>query len=269
MAQEQQNQAAQLFQATSRLVNQYYQNPSMFTDDETKQIYAAAKSLGIPFEAKFSGNRAVKKGLYELGEGLSFGLLPNSLDPGAMNTGEELAGMAGGLAGLVAPGYVGLKVGRGAARMAEGIAGGKGLGFSAVSHEGAILDRVSGAAKRMFERGTAAPEIDAATSKIAEGLRAYAKKNVQLNPTTSLSKWINGLSNKKAKSILTNLAMGAERASLKPGVQAMAGRMGAARIPFTNQNILPWATGLVAGNTANRFFDEQPVDESMMQEQPY
>lgn len=94
---------ARMYQQVASAVNQYHGNPAMFTEAQVKQLKAAADSMGIAMSVSFSPGRAFKKGLYELGEGLTFGLLPNRWDPGALNTGEDIAGGIGGLLGLAMP----------------------------------------------------------------------------------------------------------------------------------------------------------------------
>jgi hypothetical protein len=90
-------------------IQMYEQNPNAFNATQVRSLVEGAQSLGIDWSPSFSVQRAFKKGLYELGEGLSFGLVPNSWDPGAYNAGEEIAGGIGGLLGLAAPIGVGAK----------------------------------------------------------------------------------------------------------------------------------------------------------------
>ena len=120
----QEREMARMYQQVSAAVNQYHGNPGMFTNDQVKQLKSAADTLGIAMSVSFSPQRAIQKGLYELGEGLTFGALPNRWDPGAMNTGEDIAGGVGGLLGLAMPVGGGLALGsktmRSAARIAQG-----------------------------------------------------------------------------------------------------------------------------------------------------
>jgi len=106
---QQQQRMQMIYQATVAAIRNYKNNPAAFTDAHLKAMKSAADAFGIPFEVPFSAGRAFAKGAYELGEGLTLGLLPNSWDPGAMNTGESIAGVAGGLLGLAAPIGIGLK----------------------------------------------------------------------------------------------------------------------------------------------------------------
>ena len=120
----QQAQMQSVYQATVDAIRNYRQNPKAFDESHLAAMKKAADMFGIPFEVPFSAARAFKKGAYELGEGLTLGLLPDSLDPGAMNTGESIAGMAGGLLGLATPiglGFKGISVaGKLATRVARG-----------------------------------------------------------------------------------------------------------------------------------------------------
>ena len=115
---------ARMYQQVSAAVNQYHGNPGVFTEAQVKQLKSAADAMGIAMSVGFSPGRAFKKGLYELGEGLTFGALPNRWDPGAMNTGEDIAGGVGGLLGLAMPVGGGLALGSKAMRGAARIAGG-------------------------------------------------------------------------------------------------------------------------------------------------
>ena len=121
---QQQQQMQQIYQATVQAIKNYQANPAAFNEGHLKAMKKAADMFGIPFEVPFSAARAFKKGAYELGEGLTLGLLPNSLDPGAMNTGESIAGGVGGLLGLAAPAGLAFKgigfAGKVAARAAAG-----------------------------------------------------------------------------------------------------------------------------------------------------
>ena len=121
---QQQAQMESVYQATVQAIRNYQRNPAAFTDQHLNAMKKAADMFGIPFEVRFSGKRAFKKGAYELGEGLTLGLLPDSWDPGAMNAGESVAGAAGGLLGLATPAGLAFKGASAGIKLARGIQAG-------------------------------------------------------------------------------------------------------------------------------------------------
>jgi len=92
-----------------RLISEYNQNPNKYSDEQAEVVATLSRQMGMDFKR---GSKPVKTALYGLGEGATFGLLPDSLRPetrgesvyGANNTGAELLGnlvggsVSGGLA---------------------------------------------------------------------------------------------------------------------------------------------------------------------------
>jgi hypothetical protein len=227
MAQSEQDQMQRIYQATQTAVSQYYKNPAMFTDEEVSQIKKAADSLGISFSPNFSGKRALKNAAYELGEGLTFGLLPNSFKPTTLNPLEDLAGTAGGLLGLAAPIGVGMKAGKMAMRGAEKLAAGKGIGI---------------AAKRAF--GADAKGIAAAINGIKN--KSIRKKMISLAMKAQHAMGSQGIKNFAGRALEAKI----------PGMVPMLG----------GKSALQYGSGIGAGMMANKFFD-QPSEEELMEQQ--
>ena len=92
------------------LINDYYNNPSSYTDQEAEIIAGLTRQLGMPFDRK---RKPIRKLLYNAGEMATFGLLPDSLKPysrgqdvygetaiDAIASGAgSLLGLAGGIGG--------------------------------------------------------------------------------------------------------------------------------------------------------------------------
>ena len=131
------------------LVNKYNKNPELYNKDQGEQIAQIAYMYDLPFEAESKG---MKKLLYNMGEGLTLGMLPNSWEPreigedygfesmsGKIGGGVgDLLGLAGGLAtggALFGAGAKGLKALGGLG----GIASGAGNVASKVSSAGGNL----------------------------------------------------------------------------------------------------------------------------------
>lgn len=129
-------------------IQMYEQNPGMFSTDQVKELVAGAEALGLSWRPNFDAGRAVRKGLYEMGEGLTLGLLPNSWDPGAYTAGEQIAGGVGGLLGLAAPLGIAGKAVSGVRAGASAV--GRGLS------KGSIVNPVVRALKSRTSRGIAA-----------------------------------------------------------------------------------------------------------------
>lgn len=160
-----------------RGIQMYEQNPDMFSTEQIRSLMEGAQALGISWSPQFSGSRALKKGIYELGEGLTFGLLPNSLDPGAFTPGEQIAGGIGGILGLVGPG---LLAGGAVKYSRAGLnAIGKGLEKGAVIKPvaSALRGRVPAAFTKMGIRGARGLETALRSPKLQQmALRAAASK---------------------------------------------------------------------------------------------
>ena len=92
------------------LINDYYNNPSSYTDQEAEIIAGLTRQLGMPFDRE---RKPIRKLLYNAGEMATFGLLPDSLKPysrgqdvygetaiDAIASGAgSLLGLAGGIGG--------------------------------------------------------------------------------------------------------------------------------------------------------------------------
>lgn len=100
------------------LINDYYNNPSSYTDQEAEVIARLTKQLGMPFDRE---RKPLRKLLYNAGEMATFGLLPDSFKPHSRGQNvygetaiDSIASGAGNLLGLVG-------LGAGAVRGARGI----------------------------------------------------------------------------------------------------------------------------------------------------
>lgn len=100
------------------LINDYYNNPSSYTDQEAEVIARLTKQLGMPFDRE---RKPLRKFLYNAGEMATFGLLPDSFKPHSRGQNvygetaiDSIASGAGDLLGLVG-------LGVGAVRGARGI----------------------------------------------------------------------------------------------------------------------------------------------------
>ena len=159
----QQEQMQMLYEKTRRTIALYQQSPEVFSPDQLKTLKKAADAFGIPFEVPFNTGRAIKKGLYELGEGLTLGLLPNSMDPGAMNAGETIAGGVGGILGLAAPVGLGIKGAGFAAKLVGRAARGQSLTAGALTR---YLATTPPAVRKYLEGGAAAASKVAQSSAV-------------------------------------------------------------------------------------------------------
>jgi hypothetical protein len=125
------------------LVNRYNADPRSFTDQEAEMIAQIAQAIGMPFPRE---NKPIRKGLFDLADIGSWGLLPNEWRPtsrGETAFGEtgldKFAGGAGTVAGLPLAALTG--VGAGMAGAAAGGAIGTRLGataFGGAMRKGAI-----------------------------------------------------------------------------------------------------------------------------------
>lgn len=227
MAQTQQDQMQKIYQATQSAIAQYYKNPDMFRDEEIAEIKKAADSLGMSFSPNFSGKRALKNAAYELGEGLTFGLLPNSFKPASLNPLEDLAGTAGGLLGLAAPIGLGAKAGKMAVKGATALSKGEGIGIAA---KGAFGKDAVGIAKAI--NGIKSKAIRKKMILLAMKAQEAAGSKTAITGATELlgkqiPKWVPGLAGKSA---------------------------------------LQYGVGAGTAYAANRFFN-QPTEEELMEEQ--
>tara|TARA_X000001388_G_scaffold52188_1_gene37882 strand:+ start:6838 stop:7287 length:450 start_codon:yes stop_codon:yes gene_type:complete len=92
------------------LINNYYNDPNSFSDEEAEVIAGLTRQLGMPFDRE---RKPIRKFLYGAGEMATFGLLPDSLKPhsrgqdvygetaiDAIASGAgSLLGLAGGIGG--------------------------------------------------------------------------------------------------------------------------------------------------------------------------
>lgn len=108
------------------LVTDYNKDPSGYTDQEAETIATLANALGVDFRRD---SKAMSKGLFELADMASFGLMPNEWRPKSRGesvygeTGmEQIIGGVGQIGGAIAGGYGAAKVAGKAFRGARGIA---------------------------------------------------------------------------------------------------------------------------------------------------
>tara|TARA_R100000664_G_C2743791_1_gene131916 strand:- start:594 stop:1190 length:597 start_codon:yes stop_codon:yes gene_type:complete len=117
------------------LVNKYNKNPELYNKDQGEAIAQIAYMYDLPFEAKSKG---MKKLLYNMGEGLTLGMLPNSWEPREIGEDygfESLSGKIGGGVGDLL-GLVG-GVGAGAGLLGAGVKGYKAMGGTKGLYSGA------------------------------------------------------------------------------------------------------------------------------------
>lgn len=134
------------------LVGRYNKNPQLFNKSQGESIAQIAYMYDLPFEAESKG---MQKLLYNAGEGLTLGMLPNSWEP--REIGEDygfesmsgkigggvgnLLGLAGGVAtgtGLLGAGARGLKAVGGLSGIARG---GANLAGNVASKAGPAMDK--------------------------------------------------------------------------------------------------------------------------------
>jgi len=134
------SQYEQMTKQVVRMIENYYQDPEAFTDDEIRIMKDAADALGYPFEPRTSGARILKNlGFNLLDTGL-LGALPNEWGPEAFTASEKTAQVAGDVLGMAVPGAAAFKFGKWL--MPTG-------GRGAVSNLGRIMSQ----AERGFGRG--------------------------------------------------------------------------------------------------------------------
>tara|TARA_R100000234_G_C4976275_1_gene168603 strand:- start:668 stop:1159 length:492 start_codon:yes stop_codon:yes gene_type:complete len=99
------------------LINDYYNDPSSYTDQEAEIIASLTRELGMPFDRE---RKPLKKLLYSAGEMATFGLLPDSWEPHSRGQDvygetaiDAIASGAGDLLGLVGGGIGAYKGARG------------------------------------------------------------------------------------------------------------------------------------------------------------
>ena len=109
------------------LVNRYNADPRSFTDQEAEMIAQIAQAIGMPFPRE---NKPIRKGLFDLADIGSWGLLPNEWRPtsrGETAFGEtgldKFAGGAGTVAGLPLAALTGVGAGMAAGNFARGARG--------------------------------------------------------------------------------------------------------------------------------------------------
>lgn len=268
-----------MYKQVTEAINMYYSYPDSFSSDQLKRLKGAADSLGIGFSPNFSTGRAVKKGLYELGEGLTLGLLPNSWDPGALNDAEALAGSVGGLLGLATPVGVAAKAGGGALRIAKNLASGRGLGF--MTSEAAAASRAGAYARGLREVGhqatqgarlalkaegkRAAPKAIAERAKLlaqepSAKLRALLENStLPLEQTNAIAKAINKIKNKKVRGKMADIALKAAKASRQPTGAIRSG----AQMMVNHPNLTRLGVGYPVFAGVNRFFDGGGEEDPM------
>ena len=102
------------------LINDYYNNPSSYTDQEAEIIAGLTRQLGMPFDRE---RKPIRKLLYNAGEMATFGLLPDSLKPHSRGQDvygetaiDAIASGAGSLLGLAGGIGGAYKAGRGIMR---------------------------------------------------------------------------------------------------------------------------------------------------------
>ena len=102
------------------LINDYYNNPSSYTDQEAEIIAGLTRQLGMPFDRE---RKPIRKLLYGAGEMATFGLLPDSLKPHSRGQDvygetaiDAIASGAGSLLGLAGGIGGAYKAGRGIMR---------------------------------------------------------------------------------------------------------------------------------------------------------
>lgn len=99
------------------LINNYYSNPSSFSDEEAEVIAGLTRQLGMPFDRE---RKPIRKFLYNAGEMATFGMLPDSWEPHSRGQDvygetaiDSIASGAGDLLGLLGGGIGAYKGARG------------------------------------------------------------------------------------------------------------------------------------------------------------
>tara|TARA_R100001082_G_scaffold111189_1_gene93959 strand:+ start:370 stop:1053 length:684 start_codon:yes stop_codon:yes gene_type:complete len=107
------------------LIHSYNENPQKYTDREAEVIAELSNAYGLDFKRE---SKAIRKGLFDLADVSTFGLLPDAWRPTSRGEsvygdtrGESFASGLGTLAGLIPSGYGLYQGARGLSKGARGL----------------------------------------------------------------------------------------------------------------------------------------------------
>ena len=107
------------------LIHSYNENPQKYTDREAEVIAELSNAYGLDFKRE---SKAIRKGLFDLADVSTFGLLPDAWRPTSRGEsvygdtrGESFASGLGTLAGLIPSGYGLYQSARGLSKGARGL----------------------------------------------------------------------------------------------------------------------------------------------------